>query len=493
MSTYSQCDDKSMDVEIYNDQFCTKKRNNDELDIRSGNDNKYTKLEDFSRRTSTSQDYPNFDLSYMSVCFYDDYHGIKLGDTIEVVGLISQTSNESCPSQFENFEEYIPNQTTAYRLHAITFRVLNTSFPLYKSPLNEDKLLDQLTESVVDIRRELITFISSVLDDDVITSEYILLSIIARVYLRPEHQLLGSFPLQITGFRDKSDRRYQELNKLLENIIPRVIVLDIDSENINKNRLLPFRDMNQNQITSSPLLMSKGTLMVLNSFSPFVDSSISPEIEVSDSVRAMISIIKNQTLPISYGFYELSSPVETSILILATNNSYSPVVNKILISNSSSRISLLEEITEISLKSDTGNSISSSNPILVSDTEINKFRWYQATVRQFSHLEMQHDVIQKAEDDFVEFRQNHYSMVEEESVDLAVFNRWLIIARLIAISFGDNIITMKHWNHMKQLESSRRQQNELNSMKVPTTPITRITNSQSRKSPSTVAISVNNV
>ena len=74
--------------------------------------------------------------------------------------------------------------------------------------------------------------------------------------------------------------------------------------------------------------------------------------------------------------------------------------------------------------------------------------WWAQQRRQ--DVSMDAAMTKTAEDDFVSARQRDATLT---SVD---FHAWLTVARLLALSLGQNSITPSVWSHMREMESRRK-------------------------------------
>ena len=246
---------------------------------------------------------------------------IRLNDMIEVIALYT-LDPVSLPTPLEDgitdFDDSLnaklPPPSLMPRLQVLCYRHLDPSFPLINractsgttkfaenlrviyakkqlSPASgsSDYLLSSLKDylfphdSLQLLRSKLVSTLSAILSGQVtfsnnmrtlinyprrkdadIAAEYLLLALLSRVENRNDTSMLvGRFVLNIVGMTSSEDRA-STLVRFLENILPRCVKVDSNIDILNQSAYMPFKDSETNLLTSSPLLLAAGTLMIVD-------------------------------------------------------------------------------------------------------------------------------------------------------------------------------------------------------------------------------------
>lgn len=395
----------------------------------------------------------------------------------------------------------IPPSSVAPRVNVISFRRLGSSFPLLiqvnqLSMINQDTISEYSiisksdgvfsniitspefsTDDYIRIRKNILSLISLALNGDEITSEYVLLSILSRIHTRQDTTVLGYLPINITGLIEDDDRLLA-LQEVIKTIVPRCLAIDADINALNNTSLLPTRDYEKNIVTSSPLQLGAGTVLLINE-TKLVEGNLT--MQGTKSMHSLRTICSTQNLPISFSYCEIKIPTDLSFIffsrnsssslfsgsdvirIITTNNNKAP--NDIDIENFSSvtYINTSNNHTvheDMELEIINNDEVDENNNILMDNDNISlsipsftvdeydEIRLWWSVVRQFDAI-MDPSMIKLAEDDFVLSRQ------ENNDLSPNTFHTWLTVSRLMAFSYGSNTIEPYHWKRMKYFEMIR--------------------------------------
>lgn len=345
------------------------------------------------------------------------------------------------------------------------YQILSQS-SIYSSPLALDDAISSYLDAKA-CRSRIIDMISESLYGDKLLAEYILLCLLSRVTIRSETQVIGNLILNIIGLSEAINTI--ALKSVLEQCIPYIQHITSDKDALASENFLPSHNFDHIEKSHrSPLQIIEGTVICFDETNELKSASknqmkvhemseISPS-NIDESLR-VLRMALNQTLPIHYGCYELKVPLNSPIIIFSKQPSI-----------------LLQD--EISLDIYKANENIIQMPIIPhadiafdsisgprNDDDVLAFRQYLALTRLLD-VTMSDAVIKQAEEDFVQSRQRVHSQVNGNSSNIhhpnpipmltaSDFHRWLLLARLIAVSFGETKITADHWLHMKNLERKR--------------------------------------
>jgi hypothetical protein len=439
----------------------------------------------------------------------EDQQAFKLNDVYEVVGIYNFEADASATTVF-NYNEVDSGLDTeiwpasiAPRLHCITFKRLGSSFPLLievqSSDLDNDGKEEKQEENVENMkessnsgdedvgtgtssvkemrllrhgigcsafssanisvdglfrnknmehsvflrnRNRILRAISCALGDDDLAAEYILLATLSRIVFRQGAMLLGSLKVCI-GRLSVNDIRIGQLQEVLRQFVPRCVHIDASVQSLNETTFLPKRDYDQNYLYPSPLQLADGTVVLVDE-TRMMEGTIG-ETGVG-STKAIRSVLNQQILPIQFGFCDVSIPTDYSCIVLVQSNT----CQSILDDGDSAKVPLQKNCKCDWLLANDTNTDAVKDPTVIpedifNDEIISSIQYWWAALRQLN-VTLDDALSPIAENDFVMARQ------ENEQLEQRDFSRWITIARLIAISLGDSVVTVDHWERMKRME-----------------------------------------
>jgi hypothetical protein len=403
----------------------------------------------------------------------------------------------------------IPPSSVAPRVNVLACRRLGSSYPLLiqvnqLSITNQDNQAEYSIISKSDgvfcnniiipefsfddyirIRKNILLLFSNALNGDEFTSEYVLLSILSRIHTRQDSTVLGYLPINIAGLI-ADDSRMLALQEVIKSIVPRCLDINADINGLNNNSLLPIRDYEKNIVTSSPLQLGAGTVLLINE-TRLTEGALT--VQGTKSAHSLHTLCSSQNLPISFSYCEIKIPTDLSFIFFSRDStsslfSGSDVIRIVTINDNkapsdidieehsngnsngiSNNDKLDDEDMELEIISDDDNNnenndnedynnimtnddnISSTIPSL-SIEEYEEIRLWWSFVRQFDAV-MDPSMIKLAEDDFVLSRQ------ENNDLSPKSFHTWLTVSRLMAFSYGSRTIEPFHWKRMKYFEMIR--------------------------------------
>ena len=209
-----------------------------------------------------------------------------------------------------------------------------------------------------------------------------------------------------------------------------------DTQALNQSSLQPTKDVaGSNQMSVSPLLVGAGTVLLIDE----TNTTNTDELVLTDvgmqSMRALQSVVSTQTLRVDCGYSVVSIPMELCCVVLSAGWQ--------------SCIAQQCELVELQLNSTGARIVQCPQVACGASDGLCALREWWASCRL---LDVGMDPLMQveAESDFLQLRQ-----AQEEGATVADFHRWLTIARLLAVSRGENSISADCWHEMRRIEAAR--------------------------------------
>ena len=330
-----------------------------------------------------------------------DSSSIRLNDMLEIVGVYSTNDgsvafadqSQDPGSDIFSMEpsdlmpSLVPPASLAPRVHCLTFRRIGSLFPLLAeiSPpaisggvagacvavipqrgglfalnsacsLGSTEIASLLGKSTA-MRGLIIDSISSILGDT-LASEYLFLSLLSKVYARPNDLTLGYLPLNILGF-GKGDPRIARLHRFLSGLLPRTSLLNASLDQLNGTPYMPARNYATDRIPLSPLQVGSGTLLLIDD-TQMAEGQLG--VEGFKSMTAVRSVVATQKLPVDFSYCKVDVPTDVTIVFL---------------SHSSPSILSPSEVVKICLSPSSSSSSSSGRDSELAGAEDQARQWIQ--------------------------------------------------------------------------------------------------------------------
>lgn len=377
------------------------------------------------------------------VHIYDSYENLKLNDMVEVIGVVSiQPNFASFPENKEedamvmsadNFmteEEqaaHYPPTSLVPRIHCVLFQHLKHSNPSIPLHIDEKKAESMLAE-VVKTRDEIVAVLKSVLLGDELAAEYLLLHLVSSVYTRCGMMAVGKFAL---NFCDCPSGTHSELVKnvaeVLKACLPKCAYLPMNLDNLNSLSFIPKKDYTANRLTAGVLQLSDSTQLILDE-TAMESGKLNPA--GVQNVTALGSLITWQKLEYDFKFYKTDFLANIQVLVLSEGKSMLPC--------------------DCLLKLQGSSSVSNAVVSGLSSDVLEKFRMYLGLVRCCAYS-VSEDMQKTLQDDFVQARQENPSSMTADD-----FHMHLLVARLMAMSYGCGSLTPELWGKVKHMENLRK-------------------------------------
>eukprot|EP00903_Cladosiphon_okamuranus_P010696 g10109.t1 len=340
----------------------------------------------------------------------------------------------------EDFSRKVPPPSLAPRLHCLFHRKVAPGAPLEVDADRPQDALHALRGPLAlpldafmrDARRRAIEHLAGALGGDMLAAEYALLALLSRAYVRTESLAPGSLSLNLRGV---SADQVPGFHAAVSDLVPKCVKVLITTKSLSeKFKFAPKKDYEADRLMLSSLQLSDGTVIVLD------ETRLEPGkvgAEGVGNLSALNSVASLQKVPYDFGFYKMDFEVDHPTISVSLRGS---------IVSTGAVVPVITADAEAD-----GVASSAVSPVSLEEGEegwmvLERLRVYVEATRR-TELSLDEASSALAEEDFVKARQQGQAVTGED------FHRMLTIARLTALSLGDEAITAVHWNHMKDLEA----------------------------------------
>eukprot|EP01138_Halocafeteria_seosinensis_P010925 gb/GECG01011158.1/.p1 GENE.gb/GECG01011158.1/~~gb/GECG01011158.1/.p1 ORF type:complete len:794 (+),score=102.15 gb/GECG01011158.1/:1-2382(+) len=395
--------------------------------------------------------------------------------------------------------------------------------------------LSELTQStgcsISELRAQLVQYFSTCIGDDPLAAEYILFNILSRITSRAEGMALGKTSVNLSGAPDESSdtpetiaraqeeqrrvrewqdhqRRSQQnegsqsqqgseqqgseqnptqgqsshqqrspsgqsnssvippapadptlplvdggstagkrLAQCISNIVPRSIILPMRLNNLNGLRFNPKKSYETNRLNAGVLQLPAGSHLL-------VDETVMHTGKLDETgvknIQALANVMNTASLKYDFEYHMVDFPVDIAVLSLTAGRSLLPVDIRLPLS----------EAAQNNLKN------AAIRLPEFSEQQLTALRKYFATVRNIA-TNMSQDVTKQVEQDMVEARQQSGETISQEYMHC-----WLSLAKLNAISHGEETLSLERWKQTTQLERERQARLPQETERAPVQPAT---------------------
>ncbi|KAJ7566570.1 hypothetical protein O6H91_02G109100 [Diphasiastrum complanatum] len=371
----------------------------------------------------------------IGTCVYDGADaGIKLNDVVEFIGILTFDPELSSAPQTEH---ELSNVTTTLlhedlsilmpaskvpRLQCILLRKLSSHNFLSTLPcLEENFTIFRQTPSVVkQARQSLLQRLTSVLGGDCLAAEYLLIHLLSKVHARVDPIAVGKLSLNFTGCNAEERCFAQNLAESIAALLPCSHFMPLYLESLNRALFSPKKDYQSNRLITGVLQLAEGTHLILDETALTTGQLNATGVQ---NVQSLKNLMEWQKVEYDFEFHKMEMPIDVPVLIL---------------SHAKSKLFPADIIVPLRC---TGN----QSKLTHDESELNKCRSYLTFVRELEHI-IEPSLQKILEDDLVAARQ------EDRSINTDTFHRWLSMARLMSVSFGEQKLTIEHWHKVKELE-----------------------------------------
>jgi hypothetical protein len=371
------------------------------------------------------------------VKIYGDHEDcLKLNDLIEVIGIFSLTPSlafEEFNDMFESKEEALvhsPPSSLVPRIHCLTYRKLNFYNPLL--PLSSVKIseaLISLRSQVPQLRECLIDTIASSVFNDRLAANYILANLLSRVYARSGLFAVGNFPLNVISSENDVST---QLTAVIRSLVPLCHYLPLTIESLCNGVFVPTKDYDLNRLRSGQLQLANGTHLVID------ETKLQPGTLNQHGLthlRVLNDFVMWQKVEYDFKYHEYTVYTDIPTIIISTSRS---------IFAKDGGVCVL-----VPLQPNERNTADRVCNIVTNDELLKALRSFLGLLRTIDFKPTDESLTQFIQNDIVELRK------QDPRITFDLFHTWLTLARLTAISFGEESLTQKRWETTKNMEMIR--------------------------------------
>ncbi|KAF4525274.1 hypothetical protein B566_EDAN009357 [Ephemera danica] len=347
---------------------------------------------------------------------YDMGEKLLLNEVVEVAGFLSLDPNLSCVSASEDensakeYSTLYPPPSLIPRLHVVATRHL-------------DHYLEQILQTTAkDAFHDLQIVLNPILLGDQLATDYLICHLVSRVFLRKDVTTLGQFSINFYNI-PLGINYVEKFNLILQLLLPKTYHFPMTLDNLNTISFVPKKDYEREQLKSGLLQLSEGTHLILD------ETKLSTG-RLGDlgtrNMLALQTLISKQKLDYDFQFYQVEFATDIPVLIFSEKKS--------ILQN--------QEIIE--------QSFIGANLFLKNGEIVNRIRTFLCAARlaEYSIPESLQLVVQN---DFVNMRQRNPNFKADDLHSL------LVLARLVTLSRGKQVLTEDLWHTACVLEETRRQ------------------------------------
>nr|GMC94318.1 mini-chromosome maintenance complex-binding protein [Ipomoea batatas]GMC96630.1 mini-chromosome maintenance complex-binding protein [Ipomoea batatas] len=354
---------------------------------------------------------------------------LKLNDIFEFIGVLTFDTDLSKEKEDNNnvesslcedvLVELPPSKVP--RLHCFVYQKLNVQDFLSNFPRTEIK-----SHVVKGIRETLLGHLTSVLGNDRVAAEFMLLHLLSQVHARVDTIAVGKLSLNLTCFSNETASVFRHrLCLAIKNLLPFSQCIPLTVDYLNTALFAPKKDYQTNRLVTGALQFADGTHLTVDETQLQSGTLNSTGVE---NTRLLKNLLDVQKVEYDFTYYKMEMPTDAQLLILSEAKSNILPADIVLPFRPTSVTSYEEVETDV----------------------LGGWRWYLGTMKSLSHTiapEMQ----KVLEDDLVAARQADRSLGSQE------FSRLLTMGRLISLSFGETTLSIEHWQMVKELERLRKE------------------------------------
>ncbi|KAK3004499.1 hypothetical protein RJ639_018762 [Escallonia herrerae] len=360
---------------------------------------------------------------------------LKLNDVFEFVGVLTldpeltvskdDSSDELTNGFCEDALSHLPSSKVP-RLHCIIHRKLAVHDFL---PCSTD--MEPKSDLVKGIREALLGHLTTVLGNDGVAANFMLLHLLSRVHTRVDTVAVGKLSLNFTCFSKESMYVFGNRIKLaVQNFLPFTHFLPLTVDYLNTASLAPVKDYETNRLVSGLLQLAEGSHLTIDE-TQLQSGTLNPT-GVENS-RLLKNLMEFQKVEYDFKFYKMEMTADVQLLVLSEGKS-NILPADLVVPFCPSSVDSCEIV----------------------DVEILKlWRWYLAILKTWPHS-IDSEMQKVVEDDLVAARKADRSLGSQD------FSRLLTLGRLMAISFGEKSLSLEHWQMVKELERLRRERLQSN-------------------------------
>eukprot|EP00250_Pteridium_aquilinum_P012999 c21070_g1_i1 orf=136-1962(+) len=375
-------------------------------------------------------------------CLVKVYDGLdadlKLNDIVEFIGVLTfdpeltvhqETAGENSDGvQAAFLDEDISAQLPASRvprLHSILQRKLSGDGLFRVMSGNSQECVNPEAcprSDFAELRSSLVGRLTEVLGGDSLAAEYLLLHLLSRVHVRVEPMAVGKLSLNIIESNapiEGASLPATMVSQAIAALLPRSHQMPLSLEFLNGKLIAPRKNYTSNRLMTGDLQLADGTHLMLDETA--LKSGQLTEMGLQN-VHFLKNLMEWQKVEYDFEFYKMEMPTDLPVLVFST-----------------ARSRLFPADVVLPLRPTRDSSLVFSPELL------SKWRMYLGAARAGEHT-IDPSMQKILEEDLVSARQ------EDRSLGSDVFHRWLTLARLLSVSYGESTLSSERWHMVRELE-----------------------------------------
>lgn len=292
--------------------------------------------------------------------------------------------------------------------------------------LSSSHVTEPLPNIVRGIRESFLGHLTTVLGNDGLAAQFVLLHLLSRLCARSDWISVGKLSLNLTSFTRESASIFgNQLVDTIRNVLPFSQAIPLSVQYLNSAALQPRKNNQTGRLVGGLLQLAQGTHLTID------ETHLQAGVLNSNGVenaRLLKHLMEWQQVEYDFEFYKLKMAADVQMLILSEEKSNIMPADLVL----------------------PFRPTSVSSEVIPSAEQLESWRWYLATLRSLSYSNGP-EMLQTVQDEMVE------SIKEDRSVGGVDLNRWLTMAQLVSASLGETSLSMERWQMAKELERLRKE------------------------------------
>lgn len=374
---------------------------------------------------------------------------LRVNDIVHVSGILE-------PVEFEDDSQLMTNKQSAVlgdtvcdyepardfphnlvpRVHVTTLKKLDHINPLLPEVFARDKIDMTMVRMA---RARLSTILTQLLGGDSLAAEYIILSLISKIYRRKDVTTLGQLTIGLSGIKPEMKFLIDKIYEIIAKITTHSHFIDMSIANLNSLRFTPKKDIDNNKMIAGMLQLPDGLYLMLNETALSVGQLTQ---QGTENLDALNQIIRWQRHKYNFKFHSVEINTDLKILVISEGKSLLSVPYDV-------RIESNDQATVDSMR----QACASVDDFLTEDL-LNKFRYYITALKDTPEYTIPEDMSKRIQEDFCTWRR-------DESCDGTMFSasdlsEYITLARYLTISRGETTLNNELWKETCKMESLRR-------------------------------------
>jgi len=258
---------------------------------------------------------------------------------------------------------------------------------------------------------------------DAVTAEYLLMLLVSRSFSTHGEKLLGSWSLNVSGWKASSGVDSKALVDAAGELVPRAALLEITSNTLETQNWKPRKDFVADRLVASQLQLAAGTLVV------FDESKLTEGQLTAHGVKAYHAIqtlVSDNKLACDFQSYDVKIPLELACIFLSERKSFIKEIDVVVPLRAAAAV----------------NTAVTSEALIAA-------RWLVSLVtRSPRPLKIPDPVMNSFSNDFALVRQGF-------KVKPELAHTWLALARARCLTFGEDEMSPQRWQEVFELEKTR--------------------------------------